>query len=129
MADNHSSSSTPIRPAQILDPYPERVRSASGVRQTTHLVAVPDLVELQTPAASAPTPVAASFQPLPPRRRRFAAPIASTLLTILGQAVLGALIATRTVDPVLGLMIFVGWLTCGLALIAAQCAPLARSRT
>jgi hypothetical protein len=46
--------------------------------------------------------------------------------TIFGQAVLGALMATRTVDPVLGLAIFVGWLLCGLGLIFAQCVQLAK---
>lgn len=132
MADSHSSSSTPIRPAEILDPYPERVTSLVGARQTTHLTAVPDLDKSPVPATGAHTSFAASLAPRPSVvtvRRRFRAPIASTTITVFGQASLGALMATKTVDPVLGLMIFVGWLTCGIGLICAQCVQLARDET
>ena len=127
-SNSRSRPAIPIRASEILDPYPERARSLGGVRQPTHLAAVPDLVELQTPAAPAPAPFAASVPTVTTVYRRPLLPIASTVATILGQAALGALMATRTVDPALGLLIFVGWLTCGIGLIFAQCLQLAGTR-
>ncbi len=127
MADIQPSSPTPIRPSQVLDPYPEPLRHLGGVRQTTHHPAAPPQNASPTRVAAAPSSFAASFQPLPSHQRRFGLPIASTLLTVLGNGVLGALMATQTVDPLLGLTIFVGWLTCGICLIVAQCLTIARS--
>ncbi len=129
MAANQPTSPTPNRPSQILDPYPERPTRLGGVRKTTHLAVVPDPVELQAMPTVAPTSFAASFQRLPTRRRRQRAPVASTLLAVFGQGFLGALMATQTVDAVMGLVISVGWLVCGLVLIAAQCMSLARSES
>ena len=130
MADHQPRSLTPLRPTEILDPYPERQTNMTGVRQTTHHQALtdPDVITRRH-RASAHTSFAASFRPLLARHRRFRVPIASTVVTILGQAVLGCLTAMATVDPIVGAAALVGWMTCGLGVIAAQCASLARSRT
>lgn len=129
MADNKPSSLIPYRPPQAVDPYPERPNSLGGVRQTTQPPAIPARVELPVPAAAAPTSFAASFQPLPEQRRRFATPIASAALTILGQSILATLLATRTVDPVVGLLVLAGWMLCGAVLITAECVSQIRNQS
>ena len=130
MADHQSRSLTPLRPTEILDPYPERQTNITGARQTTHHQALTDPdVTTRRHQAAAHTSFAASLQPFVAKHRRFRAPVASTVVTILGQAVLGCLTAMGTVDPIVGAASLVGWMTCGLGVIAAQCLSLARTQT
>lgn len=113
---------TPIEPDEILDPDSERVRSLGGARvQTISLAAAPTRLELQGQAASAPPVFAASFPPTGARVSRWRLPLASTALNVAGQGLLGASIATGTVDPAIGAGAAAAWTICGLVLIAAQC--------
>ncbi len=118
---------SPIEPTEILDPYPERSTRLGGVRQTAPLAAVPDLVERQVQPTEAHTPFAASLPSalLPALRMRL--PIASVVLSGLGQSALGASIASGTVDPLFGSIVSVGLLMCCLMLIAAQTMTMARA--
>ncbi|MGH1488201.1 MAG: hypothetical protein ACRBK7_02215 [Acidimicrobiales bacterium] len=128
MADIQPSSSIPsVRPTEILDPYPERSTRLGGVRQTAPLTAVPDLVERQVQPAEAHTPFAASLPSavLPARRLRL--PFAAVVLSVLGQSVLGASIASGTVGPLFGATASVGLLMCCLMLIVAETISIARA--
>ena len=128
MANSHASSSIPVRPTEILDPYPERPTSASGVRLHTRTTPAPRRNEPPASARRAHYPFAASIPLVAPSTRRMRLPIASTALNAFGQAALGASIAFGTVDPAIGAAAAVGWMLCGLALIVAQCVTNASSR-
>lgn len=94
----------PIRPAAVLDPYPEHVTSFRGVRLYTAPAA--------TRTRMSTTRVAGSG-----RRRPFGA---SVLITVAAQGALTASIAANTVAPILGAVAAVALMVCGLGLILAE---------
>ena len=129
MATSHASSPIPYaRPVEVLDPYPERSTSLGGVRQTTHLEPLRDLPGFQDWSSEAPSVFGASFDLGPFRAGRVWLPIVSVMLNVFGQGVLAAAIAYGNIDPVIGALAAIGWLVCGLTLIAAQCVTEARRR-
>ncbi len=128
MADIQPSSSIPsIRPTEILDPYPERSTRLGGVRQTAPLAVVSDLVDHQVQPTEAHTPFAASLPSVVLPARRLRLPMASVVLSVLGQSALGASMASGTVGPLFGSIVSVGLLMCCLRLIAAQTITMART--
>ncbi len=120
--------SNPIVPTEILDPYPERVSSAAGARQTADVAAV-DPGALNSPNQEPePFPFAASLKTRPATVRVNRWPVASALFACLAQTVLAVAMSVGTVPIVIGVSAALSVLVCGLVLIVAQCMSLAGDR-
>lgn len=119
---NHSRGELiPINPPQRPDPYPKHVSRDQGVRQ--HTPPEPQHARKVTyrHANSSPLPFAAAL-PTPTAHpdRPCRIPWAATGLYALGQIGLAVTIAFGGLGPVVGILICLLWLACGLLLIAAQ---------
>ena len=140
MVANHSSSPIPIRPAEILDPNPERPTRLGGVRQhnrTGQLLDwefkndLPVTGSVVQPATdhqvqmtgtdvepSGHTPVTANASPA----SRSGRPVTywAVALSILACSAVSAALLTNRADPVRAIVTVLAVLVCSLVLIAAE---------
>ncbi|MEM9656352.1 MAG: hypothetical protein AAGA65_30010 [Actinomycetota bacterium] len=121
MATRHASS--PIlfgQTPQTSNPYSEHPVHLGGVRHPTPLEPdhiFPDPIVWEPPAPSVVT-ASLELDRAPSRSWRF--PLFSVGLNALGQMILGAAIAVGAVGPVVGALVCLVWMVCGLLLIAAH---------
>lgn len=121
MANNHSSLPIPYTgPPQTSDPYPEHPDRLGGVRQHTQPPPL-QIRELHTHRiARPPSPFAAIPRTPTQTVRSRPLPLASIGLYVGGQLILALAIAVGSVGPVVGIVVCLVWMLCGLVLVLAQ---------